>query len=186
MRNKQKIVFSGEGDQEPDIIPGDVIIVLQEVEHAKFKRNETDLLIEQEITLYEALCGFEFVITHLDGRVLRIRSNPGEIIKPGDVKEIPGEGMPTYKQPFDKGLLILKFKVKFPEVVPPEAAKLLEKVLPKPAPLPPLEMGEFDEVLLQDYGTTERGQSNGNRHKRGEAYEEDEEHGGSRLDCTQQ
>ncbi len=68
---------------QPDVIPGDVIIVLQEQEHPRFKRNETDLLIEQEITLFEALCGFSFTLTHLDGRTLLVRSRPGEIIKPG-------------------------------------------------------------------------------------------------------
>jgi DnaJ family protein A protein 2 len=186
MRHKQKIVFTGEGDQEPDVIPGDVIIVLQEAEHARFKRNEADLLVEQEISLFEALCGFEFVLTHLDGRTLLIKSNPGEIIKPGDVKEIAGEGMPMWKQPFDKGLLIIKFNVKFPESVSPDAAKLLEKVLPAPEPLPTLRMGEFEDVYLQDYGTAERASGNHGRSNRREAYDEDEDHGGSRLDCTQQ
>jgi DnaJ family protein A protein 2 len=185
MRHKQKIVFSGEGDQEPDVIPGDVIIVLQEAEHHKFKRNDADLLVEQDITLFEALCGFEFVLTHLDGRTLLVKSNPGEIIKPGDVKEIPGEGMPMWKHPFDKGLLIIKFTIKFPEAISPDAAKVLQRVLPNPEPLPQLEMGEYEEVMLQDYGTAERASGNHGNARR-EAYDEDEEHGGSRLDCTQQ
>lgn len=33
MTDGQKIVFSGEGDQEPDLEPGDLIIVLDEKEH---------------------------------------------------------------------------------------------------------------------------------------------------------
>ena len=37
MTDGQKIVFSGEGDQEPDIPPGDIIIVLDEQEHEVFK-----------------------------------------------------------------------------------------------------------------------------------------------------
>jgi DnaJ family protein A protein 2 len=126
-----------------------VIIVLQEAEHRTFKRNDADLLVEHEITLFEALCGFEFVLTHLDGRTLLIKSNPGEIIKPGDVKEIPGEGMPMWKHPFDKGLLIIKFTIKFPEAISPDAAKVLQRVLPNPEPLPQLEMGEYEEVMLQ-------------------------------------
>jgi hypothetical protein len=152
-----------------------VIIVLQEAAHSTFKRNDADLLVEQEITLFEALCGFEFVLTHLDGRTLLIKSNPGEIIKPGDVKEIAGEGMPMWKQPFDKGLLIIKFSIKFPEAISPDAAKVpprdttpnahtracrsrvsplvspqvLQKVLPNPEPLPALHMGEYEEAFLQ-------------------------------------
>ena len=37
MEDGQKIVFSGEGDQEPNIEPGDIIIVLDEQEHPVFK-----------------------------------------------------------------------------------------------------------------------------------------------------
>lgn len=37
MEDGQKIVFSGEGDQEPGLEPGDIIIVLDEKEHAIFR-----------------------------------------------------------------------------------------------------------------------------------------------------
>lgn len=38
MRDGQKIVFHGEGDQEPGIEPGDIIIVLDQREHPHFTR----------------------------------------------------------------------------------------------------------------------------------------------------
>lgn len=39
MKNNDKITFSREGDQHPDIkIPGDVVIVLQEKKHDRFER----------------------------------------------------------------------------------------------------------------------------------------------------
>lgn len=37
MADHEKIVFSGEGDQEPGLAPGDIIIVLDEKEHKVFK-----------------------------------------------------------------------------------------------------------------------------------------------------
>lgn len=37
MVDGQKIIFSGEGDQEPGYKPGDIIIVLDEKEHPRFK-----------------------------------------------------------------------------------------------------------------------------------------------------
>ena len=37
MEDGQKVVFSGEGDQEPGLEPGDIIIVLDEKEHEVFR-----------------------------------------------------------------------------------------------------------------------------------------------------
>ena len=62
---------------------GDIIFVLQHKEHPKFKRKYDDLYVDRTLSLTEALCGFQFVLTHLDGRQLLIKSSPGEVIKPG-------------------------------------------------------------------------------------------------------
>lgn len=43
MRDGQKITFRGEGDQEPDIETGDIIIILEEKEHPVFMRDGLDL-----------------------------------------------------------------------------------------------------------------------------------------------
>lgn len=64
--------------------PGDVIIILQQKEHELFTRKDSDLIMQRSISLTEALCGFHFVIKHLDGRDLVIRNQPGEIISPGE------------------------------------------------------------------------------------------------------
>lgn len=68
---------------QPDTITGNVIFVLQQKSHSKFRRKSDDLYVEHNLSLTEALCGFLFVLTHLDGRQLLIKSSPGEIIKPG-------------------------------------------------------------------------------------------------------
>ena len=38
----------------------------------------------------------------------------GQVVKPGDFKGVPGEGMPQYRNPFEKGNLYIKFDVTFP------------------------------------------------------------------------
>lgn len=43
MKDGQKITFSGEGDQEPNTKPGDIIIILDEMPHSVFKRDKMDL-----------------------------------------------------------------------------------------------------------------------------------------------
>ena len=97
MADGQKITFSGEGNQAPGLQPGDVIVVLDEKEHYKFKRKGTDLYMKLEINMTEALCGFKKTITTLNDRTLVIETNPGECIKTGDTKCVLGEGMPTYR-----------------------------------------------------------------------------------------
>lgn len=62
------------------------MFVVQQKEHPKFKRKADDLFLEHTLTLTEALCGFQFILTHLDNRQLLIKSEPGEVIKPGNFR----------------------------------------------------------------------------------------------------
>lgn len=133
MRNGQKIVFHCEGNQLPGTEVGDVIVVVQQLQHEKFTRQDQNLYMTVKINLTEALCGFTLVVSHLDGRNLAIKSLPGKVIQTGDIKCIKGEGMPFHKNPFEHGNLYLKFEVEFPadHFTNIDQIKELEKYLPK-------------------------------------------------------
>jgi DnaJ family protein A protein 2 len=136
MEHEQQIPFMGEGDQHPDVeVPGNVVIVLQLLKHDTFKRDGMDLHMKQKLSLAEALCGFQFTITHLDGRKLTVCSQPGEIIKPGQKKCIVGEGMPKWKDPKKFGDLVIEFEVEFPSTLYDEAITTLRTALPPPPAL---------------------------------------------------
>ena len=77
MQQGQKVVFSGEGDQEPGLDPGDVIIVLKQKEHDKFTRQNNNLLMKMDVSINEALTGFQRVVKTLDKREILIASSPG-------------------------------------------------------------------------------------------------------------
>lgn len=77
-----KVSFHNKADEEPDCEPGDVVFTLQEKPHPEFKRVHADLHIKRTVPLVDALCGFETEVTHLDGRVLTIKTQPGECLKP--------------------------------------------------------------------------------------------------------
>lgn len=113
MEDGQRIAFSGEGDMEPGLDEaGDIIVILDEKPHDVFKRTRNDdLIIQMDLTLTEALCGFTKTITTLDNRTLVVSTIPGEVVKHGCVKCVYGEGMPQYKNPFEKGKLIIQFLV---------------------------------------------------------------------------
>lgn len=78
MEDGQKITFGGEGDQEPGMEPGDIIIVLDEKEHPIFKRSGIDLIMQQNVNITEALCGFKKTVPTLDDRTLVIQTVPGK------------------------------------------------------------------------------------------------------------
>lgn len=82
MKSGQQIKFAGESDQSPGVEPGDVVIVLEEKEHARFQRKGDDLFCEAEVDLLTALGGGEFLVQHLDERYLHVTIVPGEVIKP--------------------------------------------------------------------------------------------------------
>ncbi|XP_064193735.1 dnaJ homolog subfamily A member 1-like [Anguilla rostrata] len=133
MRDGQKIVFHGEGDQEPGLEPGDIIIVLDQKAHPVYTREGQDLIMNMKVQLVEALCGFRKPLLTLDNRTLLITSHPGELIRPGDRKCVLNEGMPTYRRPFEKGRLIILFSVLFPRenFLPLPRLKELENFFPR-------------------------------------------------------
>lgn len=96
------------------MIPGDIVFVVQQKEHDSFVRKGDDLVMQHKLKLVEALCGCQFLVEHLDGRKLLVKTDPGEVIRPGDVKVVLDEGMPVYKNPFVKGKLFIRFDVEFP------------------------------------------------------------------------
>ncbi|XP_009336413.1 dnaJ protein homolog [Pyrus x bretschneideri] len=190
MQNGQKITFPGEADEAPETVTGDIVFVIQQKEHPKFKRKGEDLFVEHTLSLTEALCGFQFVLTHLDGRQLLIKSNPGEVVKPDSFKAINDEGMPIYQRSFMKGKLYIHFNVEFPESLNPEQVKALEAALPgKPSAsqLMDMEVDECEETTLHDVNMEEEMRRKQQQAQQ-EAYDEDDDMpgGAQRVQCAQQ
>lgn len=187
MTENQKIYFRGEGDQQPDVESGDVIIVLQQKSHERFQRSGDDLFMTHTITLTEALCGFSLAVKHLDGRDLHVRNPPGQVVKPGDIRGIEGEGMPQYKNPFERGNLYINFEVKMPEnyFAPEAKLKLLETYLPS---RPVFKLPEGEDVMEVDLHEYDPNEQSAGRSGRSEAYaSDDEEHThGPGLQCATQ
>lgn len=116
-RQGDRITLAGEADQLPDQEPGDIIFTLTETPHDAFERAGADLRAELKVSLAEALTGFNrVVLTHLDGRALQLKVEQpnGNVLRPGQVLKIPGEGMPM-KRSDARGDLYLLVDVEFPE-----------------------------------------------------------------------
>jgi len=122
-KNEEKIVFEGESDQ--DIAAdeyGDLVLILKFKPHSTFKIiNNYDLVIEKDISLAEAICGFTLQLKHLDGKEITINVN--DIINPYNNKRLVGEGLNR------TGDLIIKFNIQFPDKLSSERKTYIAKLL---------------------------------------------------------
>jgi DnaJ-class molecular chaperone len=85
--------------------------------------------MEKEISLLEALTGIDFTIMHLDGRIIKITNDKGQIIKPGQKMTVEGLGMPFHKTSYKFGNLFITFKIKFPDTMTSAEASTVASVL---------------------------------------------------------
>ncbi|RZC46612.1 hypothetical protein C5167_039559 [Papaver somniferum] len=107
-----KITFPEKGNEKPNIIPADLVFIIDEKPHSTFTREGNDLVVTQRISLVEALTGYTVHLTTLDGRTLTIPIT--NVIQPTHEETAPREGMPLPKDPSRKGNLRIKFNIKFP------------------------------------------------------------------------
>ena len=82
-----------------------------------FTREGNNLRMRKEISLKEALLGFEFKIKHLDGHEVIIKKKEGQTTQPNEVMKFIGEGMPKYGSPSEFGDLLIEFTVKLPSTL---------------------------------------------------------------------
>ncbi|MCO5564793.1 hypothetical protein L7F22_018461 [Adiantum nelumboides] len=84
-----KITFPEKGNEQHGLIPADLIFVIDEKPHDLFKRDGSDLVVVQKISLAEALGGSTLQIPSLSGKILTIPLT--EVIYPGYERILPKE-----------------------------------------------------------------------------------------------
>ncbi|SJM87996.1 probable Mitochondrial protein import protein MAS5 [Zygosaccharomyces bailii] len=185
MKDGQKIVFEGEADQAPGVIPGDVIFVVSEKPHKNFRREGDDLLYEAEIDLLTAIAGGEFALEHVSGDWLKVDIVPGEVIAPGMRKVIEGKGMPIYKYG-GYGNLLVKFNIKFPpnHFTTAENLKKLEGILPPRQKTTIPSKASVEDCVLSDFDPAKY--HKGGRGSNSYDEDEDEQPGAEGVQCASQ
>lgn len=128
MKDGHQITFSEEGEPLVDGEPGDLILVVKQLPHPQFKRKGDDLILEESISLVDALVGFDREVVHLDGRKVKLLST--NITRPGDWQRIPGEGMPK-SSGRGRGDLFVRYNVGFPSEVSDKQKKLIQDLFPE-------------------------------------------------------
>jgi curved DNA-binding protein len=115
--------LSGMGDDSiPGIARGDILLSVHILEHPIFKRQGDDLLIEHEVTAIEAMTGTTVHIMTLDGKRLETSIPAG--VQFDSILSLAGHGMPNFNDPSRKGRLLIKIKVRIPQLTEEQKSKL--------------------------------------------------------------
>ncbi|EFW99577.1 chaperone protein DNAj 3 [Grosmannia clavigera kw1407] len=111
---ESRVVYENEADASPDYVAGDLIVTLMEkeagdpgdnpdrVDGVFFRRRDNDLFWKEVISLREAWMGdWTRNITHLDGHIVQLCRKRGQVVQPGHVETVKGEGMPIWNEDGD-------------------------------------------------------------------------------------
>jgi len=124
--NGHTVRIPGKGNAIPhaDGRRGTLTIQINVAEHPVFHREgDTDLLVEQRVSLKEALCGFTFELVHLNGRNYKFNCKPGSITSTSETKVMPGLGYSN------NGALKIRFSVDLPTSLTQEQIDSLFTIL---------------------------------------------------------
>jgi DnaJ-related protein SCJ1 len=127
MVENHPITFEQDADENPDVIPGDVIFRIKTLTHKRFTRKGDDLHATMTISLLEALVGFEKRFKHLDNHEVTIHKM--DITKPGEIYKIEEEGMPNHNYPSQSGDMYIEFIIKMPSSLTEEQKTGIKDIL---------------------------------------------------------
>ena len=101
-----RVVYENEADESPDWEAGDLIVFIGEkpaefqdasTDGTFFRRKGRDLFWKEVLSLREAwMGGWERHLTHLDGHIVKLSRPRGQVVQPGQVEVVAGEGMPVW------------------------------------------------------------------------------------------
>jgi DnaJ-class molecular chaperone len=123
----EMIIVKDKGNVVNDTIRSELKIGIQVINNTEFKRQGLDLIYQKKISLKEALCGFSFEMTHLNGKRLCLNNkNSPTVVKPNYRKVVPNMGM---IRDSSVGNMIIDFEITFPESLTPEQIAALNDIL---------------------------------------------------------
>lgn len=161
LNNGYKIKFDNKGNVFKNK-KSDLIIDFNILNHNVFTRVNDDLHMTITIELYQALCGFTKILTHLDGKKFNITSS--DLITEKTKKMISGKGMKNIRNNVF-GDLIISFKINYPNMskYDIEDIELIRKLLSKYNKKEIIEeSNDIENTYLQDYTPQNNNQNNFN------------------------
>lgn len=109
-------------------VNGDLIVLIEEIEHPELLRDGNDLLYNTFIGFPEAVLGDSVEIPTLEGKV-KVKIEPGT--QPGKILRLKGKGVPDVNG-YGKGDLLVKVNVWIPKNLSKEDRKTMEDLKERP------------------------------------------------------
>jgi len=121
-----QLKVSNKGNDAPgNGIPGDLIVVIEELEHESLKREGENLHLDLYISMPEAVLGVSKDIDTVTGKV-RIKLEEG--IQSGKILRLKGKGLPSVNS-YGTGDLLIHVNVWTPKYINKEQRTFFEKML---------------------------------------------------------
>lgn len=105
---------------------GDIKVIIIIDNDSIYKRNGLDIEYTHNVTLKEALCGCNFQINHISGKVFNFSNNQGNIISPSFTKVINNYG---FVRDDHTGSFVISFNINFPKSLSENQIFELNKIL---------------------------------------------------------
>jgi molecular chaperone DnaJ len=120
-----QLSVTGKGNAGPfNGIPGDLIVVIEEIEHEDLRRDGEHLHYDAYVNFVDAVMGHSIEIPTVSGKA-KIKVEPGT--QSGKVLRLKGKGLP-HVQRYGQGDLFVHINVWTPKKVSKEEKEILEKL----------------------------------------------------------
>ena len=120
------IIIKNKGNIINEKCKGDIKLIIKIKNISQFQRDGINLIYKKQISLKEALTGFNFNITAINGKRYTINNSKARVINPGFRKSVPNLGM---KRDNITGNLIIIFDIRFPEILTADQIKKIKEIL---------------------------------------------------------
>jgi len=111
-------------------VPGDLQIVVEEISDPLFKREELNLIYDENVSIVDAILGSEKTLKIPHGQEIKFSITPGTTH--GKLLRIGGKGIPDVHFPGHTGDLFIRVNLKVPKSVSNEEKQLLEHLKKSP------------------------------------------------------
>lgn len=124
-----QLSMSGKGNAAPNGgIPGDLIILIEEMPHETLKREGNNIVYDLHVSIVDAALGFSAEVPTIDGKA-KIKIDPGT--QSGKLLRLKGKGIPEINS-YQRGDEIIHVNIWTPKALSSEERDLLEKLRDSP------------------------------------------------------